>query len=196
MLGNAELFCQNCPVTLRLGQQDHKIRVVQNILDFRAGQQVLDVLRQRAGHTAPFAEHLPDGNKIAGGELIPEQNMELVKVAPSRDAALIVGIDRGIDKLICDVHRNFSEIVSHALEHDAHHTAVGFDIRGMVEQVKGACTVELQGRRHAPGLRLRLFQKFLVQVLEQGHPAVPHAQGQIPVDQPHTAVYDGFLNRL
>ena len=69
--------------------------------------------------------------------------MELVKVAPSRDAALIVGIDRGIDKLICDVHRNFSEIVSHALEHDAHHTAVGFDIRGMVEQVKGACTVEL-----------------------------------------------------
>ena len=45
VLGNAELFCQNGTVTLRLRKQDHKIRVVQNVLDFPAGQKVFDVLR-------------------------------------------------------------------------------------------------------------------------------------------------------
>ena len=45
MLGNTELFRQNRPVTLSLGQQDHKVRVVQNGLDLPAGQKVFDVLR-------------------------------------------------------------------------------------------------------------------------------------------------------
>ena len=40
MLGNTELFCQNGTVTLRLRKQNHKIRVVQNVLDFPAGQKV------------------------------------------------------------------------------------------------------------------------------------------------------------
>ena len=41
MLGNAELFRQNRPVTLGLGQQDHKVGVIQNGLDLPAGQQVV-----------------------------------------------------------------------------------------------------------------------------------------------------------
>ena len=41
MLGNTELFCQNGTVTLRLRKQNHKIRVVQNVLDFPAGQKVV-----------------------------------------------------------------------------------------------------------------------------------------------------------
>ena len=40
VLGNAELSGQNCPVALGPGQQDHKIRVVQNVLDLPAGQQI------------------------------------------------------------------------------------------------------------------------------------------------------------
>ena len=41
MLGNAELLCQNCTVALRLRQQHHEIRVVQNVLNLPAGQQVV-----------------------------------------------------------------------------------------------------------------------------------------------------------
>jgi len=41
VLGNTELFCQNGTVTLRLRKQDHKIRVIQNVLDFPAGQKVV-----------------------------------------------------------------------------------------------------------------------------------------------------------
>ena len=41
MLGNAKLFCQDRTVALRLRQQHHEIRVVQNVLDLPAGQQVV-----------------------------------------------------------------------------------------------------------------------------------------------------------
>jgi hypothetical protein len=41
VLGNTKLLCQDRPVTLGLGQQDHKIRVVQNGLDLPAGKQVV-----------------------------------------------------------------------------------------------------------------------------------------------------------
>lgn len=45
MLGNAKLFRQDCPVTLGLGQQNHKVGVVQNVLDLPAGQKVFHILR-------------------------------------------------------------------------------------------------------------------------------------------------------
>ena len=41
MLGNAKLLCQDRTVTLRLRQQHHEIRVVQNVLDLPTGQQVV-----------------------------------------------------------------------------------------------------------------------------------------------------------
>ena len=41
MLGNAQLLGKDRPVTLGLGQQDQKIRVVQNVGDGRACQQVV-----------------------------------------------------------------------------------------------------------------------------------------------------------
>ena len=165
MLGYAELFRQNRPVTLGLGQKDHKVRVVQNVLNLPAGQEVFHILRKCAGDTAFFAEHLPDRHKVAGRQRIAEQDMELVKVAPGRHALPEVGIHRLGDKLICDVHGDLAEVFSHVLEHDAHHPLVCFHIRGMVKEIEGAGTVELQGRCHTAGLRLRLAQKLLVQIL-------------------------------
>ena len=41
VFGNAELLCQDRPVALGLGQQDHKVGVVQNGLDLPAGKQVV-----------------------------------------------------------------------------------------------------------------------------------------------------------
>ena len=196
MLGNAELFCQNRPVTLGLGQQDHKIRVVENVLNLPAGQKVFHILRKCAGDTALFAEHLPDRHKVAGGQRIAEQDMELVKVAPGRHALPEVGVHRLGDKLVCDVHGNLAEVFSHVLEHDAHHPAVRFYIGGMVKEIEGACTVELQGRCHPAGLRLRLFEKLLVQVLQQRRFFGGKPQGLLPVDQPHTAVNHRLFDGL
>ena len=63
-------------------------------------------------------------------------------------------------------------------------------------QVKGAGAVELQRGRHPFCLGLRLFQKLLIQILEQGHFRALHPQGKLPVHQPHTAVDHRFLYGL
>ena len=115
MLGNAELLCQNCTVTLRLRQQHHEIRVIQNVLDFPAGQQVFHILRQRRGDAALFAEHFPDRHKVAGCQRVTEQDVELVKVAPSRHALGMVGVYRRRDKFIGGVHGDFAEVFTQAL---------------------------------------------------------------------------------
>src|SRR5699024_12152708 len=100
VLGNAQLLGKDRPVTLGLGQQDQKIRVVQNVGDGWACQQVFHILREGAGDAALFAEHLPDGHKVAGGELVPQQDMELVKVAPCSDPSLVVGVHRSEERRV------------------------------------------------------------------------------------------------
>jgi len=74
VLGNAQLLGEDRPVTLGPRQQDQKIRVVQNVGDGRACQQVFHILREGAGDAALFAEHLPHGHKVAGGEFVPQQD--------------------------------------------------------------------------------------------------------------------------
>ena len=122
--------------------------------------------------------------------------MELVKVAPCRRAVLVVGVHRRSDKLVGDVHRNFAEVLPQPFQHDAHHPGAQVHVGRVVEKIKGARTVELKGSRHTFCLRLRLFQKLLVQVLEQGHFCALQPQRKLPVHQPHTAVDDGFLYGL
>lgn len=196
MLGNAQLLGKDRPVTLGLGQQDQKIRVVQNVGNGRACQQVFHILREGAGDAALFAEHLPNRHKVAGGELVPQQDMELVKVAPCSDPGLVVGVHRRRDKLIGGVHGDLAEVFAQPFEDDTHHPGIEVDIGGVVEQVEGAGAVELQRRCHTAGLRLRLFQKLLVQILQQRGLGRFQPQRHFPVHQPHTAVNHGFLNGL
>ena len=76
------------------------------------------------------------------------------------------------------------------------YAAVRFYIGGMVKKIEGACTVELQGRCHPAGLRLRLFEKLLVQVLQQRRFFGGKPQGLLPVDQTHTAVNHRLFDGL
>ena len=196
MLGNAELLGEDRPVALGLGQQDQKIRVVQNVGNGRTCQQVFHILRERRGNTAFFAEHLPHGHKVAGGELVPQQDMELVKVAPCSDPGLVVSIHRRRDKLVSGVHGDLAEVFSQPFEDDAHHTGIKVNIGGVIEQVEGAGAVEFQRRCHPAGLRLRLAQQLFVQILQQRRFRCFQSQRHFPVHQPHTAVNNGFLNGL
>ena len=122
--------------------------------------------------------------------------MELIEVAPCRHAVFIVGIHRRRDKLIGNVHGDLAEVFSHPLDDDAHHTGIEIDIGGVIEQVEGACAVELQSGRHTAGLGLGLAQKLLIQILEQGRFRCFQPQRHFSVDQPHTAVNDGLFNGL
>ena len=98
------------------------------------------------------------------------------------------------------MHGDLAEVFSQPFEDNADNMRRQFYVGLVVEQVKGARTVELQGCRYPAGLRLRLFEKLLVQVLEQRRLAVPDPQGHIPVNEPHTAVnhrlFDGLQTVL
>ena len=107
-----------------------------------------------------------------------------------------IGIHRLGNKFICDVHSDLSEVFSHVLEHNTHHPFIRFYISRMIKKIEGARTVELQGGCHTAGLRLRLFQEFLVQVLQQRRFSRGNSQGLLPVDQPHTAVNHRLFNGL
>ena len=129
-------WCSEIPICLaRMARslcacdsKDHKIGVVQNVLDFPAGQQVFHILRQGRGDTALFAEHLPDGHKIAGGQRVTEQDMELVKIAPCRHAVFEVGSHRRSDKIVGDVHGDLAEVFAHAFQHKAYHAGIEVDV--------------------------------------------------------------------
>ena len=60
MLGNAQLLGEDRPVTLGLRQQDQKIRIVQNVGDGRACQQVFHILREGAGDATYPVHAVPD----------------------------------------------------------------------------------------------------------------------------------------
>ena len=177
-------------------QQDHKICVIQNVLDLPAGQQVFHILRQGRGDAALFAEHLPDGHEVAGGQRVTEQDMELVKIAPCRHAVFEVGSHRRSDKIVGDVHGDLAEVFAHTFQHKAHHAGIEVDVGRMVKEVEGACAVKLQRRGDPLGLRLRLAQQLLIQILEQRRFGRFHPQRHLPVHLTHTAVNDGFLDGL
>ena len=94
-------------------------------------------------HTSFFTQHFPNRHKVAGCQRIAEQNMKLVKVAPSRRTLVEVLIHRLRNKLICDVHCNLSKVFAHVFQNDAHHTAVRLDVGRMVKKIEGACTIKL-----------------------------------------------------
>ncbi len=93
--------------------------------------------------------------------------MELVKIAPCRHTVFEVGSHRRRDKIVGDVHGDLAEIFAHAFQHKAHHAGIEVDVGRMVKEIEGACAVKLQRRGDPLGLRLRLAQQLLIQILEQ-----------------------------
>ena len=107
-----------------------------------------------------------------------------------------VHIDRRSYKIVGDVHGDLPQVFPQPFQHDTHHAGGQVHVGGVVKEVEGAGAVELQSGCHTAGLRLRLFQKLLVQVLEQGCFGRFQPQGHIPVNEPYTAVDHRLFNRL
>ena len=60
LVGDIQALAEDFPVSAGLVQKVHKIAVFKDILDFRGGKQVLDVLRDPRGDTAPFTKAFPN----------------------------------------------------------------------------------------------------------------------------------------
>ena len=122
--------------------------------------------------------------------------MELIKIAPCRHAVFEVGSHRRSDKIVGDVHGNLAEVFAHTFQHKAHHAGIEVDVGRMVKEIEGARAVKLQRRCDPLGLRLRLAQQLLIQILEQRRFGRFQPQRHLPVHLTHTSVNDGFLDRL
>lgn len=79
---NAQLLGKNLPISCRLIQHTDIVRVLKNVLHFSGCQQILDVLGNAGGNTAPFSKALPDFYRVGCGLFLFQQQMEFVNVVP------------------------------------------------------------------------------------------------------------------
>ena len=66
---NVKLLGKDLPIAGCLVEHINEIAVLEDVFDFSAGQQILDVLRNSCRYTAPFSEPLPDFDAVCCGLL-------------------------------------------------------------------------------------------------------------------------------
>ena len=135
----AQFVVLHLPVSLRLRQKHHKVGVFKDVFNLPAGKEVFHILRQGARDAALFTEHFPDGDEVAGSQLVLQQHMELVIVAPCSDTTGEVVGNLTVHQIVDDVHGNRAEARPQLLQVEAHHTGVSVIHIGLVvEDVEGA----------------------------------------------------------
>ena len=70
------------PVAGCLVEHINEIAVLEDVFDFSAGQQILDVLGDTCGYAAPFSEPLPNLDAVCCGLFLFQQEVELVYIVP------------------------------------------------------------------------------------------------------------------
>ncbi len=196
MRTDIQLFRKDLAVARRLVEHIDEIRVLENILDLMGGEQVLHVLRNAGRDTAPFAEPLPDLDRIGCGLFLLEEQMELIHIVPGRPPLAAVGSDTAPYLVLDDEHADLLELLSEFLDVIADEPVVDVHICPVVEQVQGALDIDLERRRHMVCLLLLLREEGIIQILEDRHVLRPGIVEILLVDVVHTAVDDRLLHRL
>ena len=122
--------------------------------------------------------------------------MELVYIVASGLSRRPVDRDPVPHLVLNDQHPQLLELLAQLLDVEAHQPVGQLHVGPVVEHVEGAGDIQLQRRRDALGLRFRLSQQLVVEVLENGHPGWVRVCQVGAVHIPHTAVNDRFLHRL
>ena len=81
LVGDVQALAEDFSVSAGLVQKVHKIAVFKDVLDLRGGKQVLNILRDPRGDTAPFAKAFPNLH-APGTDLAAQQKVELVHEVP------------------------------------------------------------------------------------------------------------------
>ena len=80
LAGNVQALAKYLPVAAGLVQKIDEIAVFKDVLDLRRGQEVLDVLGDARGDTAPFTEAFPNLH-APGTHLAAQQKVELIHIS-------------------------------------------------------------------------------------------------------------------
>ena len=143
---------KNLAVTRRLIQHDDKVRVLEDILNFPAGQQVFHILGDTGRAAAPFSEPLPDFHGIGSGLFLFEEQVELIDIVPGTLAGRAVGSNTPLYLILNNQHTDFLHLLAQLLDVVADKAVVHIHIGSVVEQIQRAFDIDFQRRCHMPCL--------------------------------------------
>ena len=174
-------------------QQDEEFAVRQHEAGGIGTEQFLHILREPCHEAVVFADALPQLIEKVGAVLIAEQQIELIGKHPCGLAFLPVlnhPVEDGVQR---DQHPDGHELLPKFPNIVGDDSRLGVHIGRLGKGVEAASDEELGGKGKPPGLRLRLFQEGMVQILQGGHLALVVVGHVLPVHIVGTAVQDGFL---
>ena len=194
--GNAQLLGENLPVPARLVEHIHEVGVLKDVLHLAGRKQVFDILRDAGGDAAPFSEPLPNLHRVGGGLFLFQQQVHLVDVVTGGFVGSTVD-GNAVPHLVLDhQHTDLFQLLAQLLDVVADDTVVDVHIALMVKHIEGAGHIDFQRRGDVLRLFLVLRPQQVVEVLQDGHILRAGVIEIVLIHQPHTAVNDGFLNRL
>ena len=195
LVGDIQALTEDFSVSAGLVQKVHKIAVFKDVLDLRGGKQVLDVLRNSRGDTAPFAKAFPNLH-TPGTNLASQQKVELVHEVPGR-FALIPVLGNTVPHLILDhQHTQAFELFSQLLNIEADNAVVDIHIGSVVKNIQAAMHIQFQCRRNPLCLRLRLSLDLVIQIFQQRHILRSGVCNIGAVHDPHRTVNDRLFHWL
>ena len=122
--------------------------------------------------------------------------MELVTVEPGVGVQFPVFGDSAPDLVLDDEHTQLFKLFPQFLNVKAHKTVLNIHVGTVVENVKAACHIELQGGGDTGSLQLRLSLNFLIEIAEDRH-IFRSGVSQIPaVHGGNGPVNNGLFNGL
>ena len=143
---------ENLPVASSLVQHDDKVRVLKDILNFPAGQQVFHILGDTSRAAAPFPKPLPDFHGIGSGLFLFEEQVELIDIVPGTLASRAVGGNTPPYLVLNNQHTDFLHLLAQLLDVVADKAVVHIHIGSVVEQIQRAFDIDFQRRCHMPRL--------------------------------------------
>ena len=184
------------PVAGCLIEHINKIAVLEDILDFPAGQQILDVLGDARGYTTPFSEPLPNLHAVCCGLFLFQQEVELVYIVPCVLFATAIDGDTVPDLILNDEHPQFFQLFAQLFDIETDNSVIQFHIRLMVEHPQRTIDVDFQCRGDTLRLPLFLLPQTVVQITKRRHILRLRVIQILLIDQRQAAVNDRLFFRL
>ena len=122
--------------------------------------------------------------------------MHLVDVVAGGLVGRPVDSDAVPDLILDNQHPDFLQLLAQLFDVIADDAVMNIDVGPMIEHIQRTRYIDFQRRGDVLGLLLVLRPQQVVQILQNRHIFRARVVEIILVDQPHTAVDDGFLHRL
>ena len=127
-----------------LVQQQNEVAVFKDVLGLLRVEQIFHVLRDRRRDAAPLAKPLPNLRAVGGGDLVLEQQMELIDVVARRPFLRAVLGHTCPNVILNDVHGERLELRTGLLRVKTDEAVLHIHIRAVIEEVER--TVHIWGR--------------------------------------------------